>query len=113
MTIKPEVKERLAGRLKIMKEAKTPTDLAYTIGSKQLEEAMGSSRDCYRKPFIAWIEDYKKKTTPKEWYKYKNPIDLANAVWQPFLDNNEDDKLWFGSLRAGLIEWIDDYCCRH
>ena len=40
MSIKLEVKERLAERLKRMKDATTPTELAYTIWTKQLEEAM-------------------------------------------------------------------------
>ena len=112
MSIKPEVKERLAERLKRMKDATTPTELAYTIWTKQLEEAMGSSRDGYRKPFIAWIEAYKSNTTPKEFSKYKTPKDLAEGVWQPFLDRNEEDKLWFGSLRSGLVEWINAYSGR-
>jgi hypothetical protein len=109
--MKEEIKERLVERLKTMKESTTPTELAYTIWTKQLEDAMGSSRDGYRKPFINWIESYKSGTKPKEWGKYKTPKELAEAVWEPYLDNNDEDKLWFDSLRSGLVEWINDYCC--
>jgi len=112
MSIKPEIKERLAERLKRMKDATTPTELAYTIWTKQLEEAMGSSRDSYRNAFIGWIWAYKDKTIPKEWTKYKTPEELAEAVWDSSFDRSEEDKLWFGSLRSGLVEWINAYCGR-
>lgn len=112
MTVTLEFKERLEQRLKTMKEAKTPTELAYTIWTKQLEEAMGSSRDSYRNSFINWIEGYKAKTPPTEWSVYKTPNELADDIWQPYLDRNAEDKLWCGSLRAGLVEWINEYCGR-
>jgi len=112
MSVKPEIKERLAERLKRMKDATTPYELAYTIWTKQLDEAMGSSRDSYRNAFISWIWVYKDKTIPKEWTKYKNPEELAEAVWDSNFDRSEEDKLWFGSLRSGLVEWINAYCGR-
>lgn len=105
-------KERLTERLKKMQDATTPTELAYTIWTKQLEEAMGSSREAYRNAFIGWICAYRDKTTPKEWTKYKTTKELAEAVWDPNLDISEEDELWFGSLRSGLVKWINDYSNR-
>lgn len=110
MAIKEEVKERLEKRLQIIKEAKTPMDLAYTIWSKSFEEATGSSKQDYRNCFVEWIEVYKENRPPNLWYRYKNPIEVVNDIWKPFLDNNETDKLWFGSLRSELVKWINIYC---
>ncbi len=107
-----EIKKRLEARLQIMKDAKTPTELAFTIWTKELEEAMRSSRDSYRNAFVGWIEAYRDKKKPKEWTKYKTPTELAEAIWEVRYDRNEEDKLWFGSLRSYLVEWINDYCCR-
>lgn len=112
MSINPEVKERLAERLKRMKDATTPMELAYTIWSKHFEEATGSSKQDYRNCFVEWIDALKENRPPNLWNRYKKPEDVANAIWQPFLDNNEEDKLWFGSLRSGLVEWINAYCGR-
>lgn len=107
--VKQYIKDRIEDRRRIMEEAKTPVELAYTIWTKEFEEATGSSKDIYRTPFVAWVESYKSKTTPKEWTDYKTPKDLAEAIWQPFLDNNQEDEFWFGSLRSFLIKWINDY----
>ena len=110
---KTEIEERLKKRMQRMQEAKTPTELAYTIWTQQLEDAMGSSRDCYRKPFIEWIEAYKNKITPKQWTKYKTPEELAEDLWNPrIVETDESDVLWFGSLRTGLVEWIKTYAGR-
>ena len=113
MTVKKEIIERLEKRMRRMKNAKTPTELAYTIWTQQLENAMGSSRDHYRKPFIAWIEAYKNRIAPTQWTKYKTPEELAEDIWNPkIVENDESDILWFGSLRSGLVEWINNYCGR-
>lgn len=58
MSIKPAIKERLAERLKRMEDATTPSELAYTIWTKQLEEAMQSSRQSQRDPHKENTEDY-------------------------------------------------------
>lgn len=112
MAVKTEIKERLANRLQVMKEANTPSELAYTIWTKQLEEAMGSSRQEYRNCFIEWINAYKEKRKPNLWNRYQTPEDMAEAVWAKNLETDESDNLWFGSLRNGLIEWINDYSGR-
>lgn len=109
MEIKQEIKDRLAYRLKTMQDTNDPIELAYTIWTKGLDEAKGSSQDCYRLPFIAWINAYKNNETPKEWTKYKTPKDLAEGLWKPYLDCNDEDVYWFGSLRSCLIKWIEDY----
>jgi hypothetical protein len=110
MSIRPEIKERLAERLKEMKDATTPTELAYTIWTKKLEEAMGLSREPYRYALVTWIWAYKDNTIPPQWAKYKTPEEIAEAVWEPTLELGEEDRLWFGSLRSGLVEWINNYC---
>lgn len=110
MTVNTEIKERLAKRLQVMKEATNPNELSFTIWTKQLEEAMGSSRQAYRDCFIEWIIAYKEKRKPNLWNKYQTPEDVAEAVWPKNLEMDESDNLWFGSLRAGLIEWINNYC---
>ena len=112
MSVKTEIKERLEKRLQQMKEAKNPTELAYTIWTKELENAMGSSRDHYRIPFISWIEAYKNKTPPTQLTKYKTPEELAEDLWDPFVETDESDVLWFSSLRTGLVEWIKTYAGR-
>lgn len=114
MSVKTEIKERLEKRLQKMKDAITPTELAYTIWSKEFEEATGSSKQDYRNCFVEWIDAYKENRKPNLWNKYKNASELANAIWQPYLDRDDDDsdKLWFGSLRSGLVEWINAYCGR-
>lgn len=103
-----ERKERREKRIQSLKDCQTPTDLAFNIWTKQMEEAMGSSRDHYRKPFIEWIESYKSKSTPKNWTSYKTPRDLAEGIWKPFLDRSDDYGL-FSDLRNALVDWIDQY----
>lgn len=110
MSVKPEIKERLAERLQVMKEAKTPGELAYTIWTKEFEKATSTSKQDYRNCFVEWIAAYKENRKPNLWNRYKNPNEVADAIWQPFLDQDESDKLWFNSLRSGLIEWINTYC---
>ena len=110
MSIKPAIKERLAERLKRMEDATTPSELAYTIWTKQLEEAMQSSRQSYRDCLIEWIVAYKENRKPNLCNKYQTPMEVAEGIWKPYLCNNEEDKLWFGSLREGLVKWINSYC---
>ena len=114
-TMDQEFKDRLTKRLQEMKDATTPEGLAYTIWTKQLEEAMGSSRNPYRQPFVNWISSYAKHTpeTPNEWSDYKTPEELAEGIWPSKYDINESDKVWFGALRSGLVEWINQYISRY
>ena len=39
-------------------------------------------------------------------------INTEIADWDSNFDRNEEDKLWFVSLRSGLVEWINAYCSR-
>jgi hypothetical protein len=105
---KEEIQARLDKRLEEMSNCKTTTELAYTIWSKSFEEATGGSKQDYRNCFKEWIEAYREKRPPNLWNRYKTPIEVADAIWQPFLDR-ESDKLWFTSLRKGLIDWIEKY----
>ena len=102
-----ERKERREQRIQTLINCQTPTDLAFNIWTKQMEEAIGSSRDHYRNPFINWIESYKSKTIP-QWTSYKTPRDLANGIWKPFLDSPDDYGL-FSDLRNALVDWIENY----
>lgn len=104
-----ERKERREKRIQSLKECQTPTDLAYNIWTKELEEAMGD-RSHYRIPFINWIESYKMGITP-QWESYKNPRDLIEGIWKPILDRTDDFGL-FSDLRNALVDWIEQYVLR-
>lgn len=102
-----ERKERREKRIQSLKDCQTPTDLAFNIWTKQMEEYMGD-RSIYRNPFIEWIESYKSKYTPKNWTSYKTPRDLAEGIWKPYLDRSDDYGL-FADLRNALVDWIEQY----
>jgi hypothetical protein len=112
MSIKPELKEQLAEYLKRIKDATTPTELAHIIWTKQLDGIMDCDYDLYRKTFIGWVWAYRDNTIPKEWTRYKTPEELAETVWDLNFDRSEEDKFLYGSLRSGLVEWINGYCGR-
>lgn len=103
---KEELAERLEKRLKRLTSCTTPEEMAFDIWSKNLEEAMQSSRKEYRDGFINWVECYKSDTKKPMW-KYKTPEELANAIWQPYLDEPKDT--WFPALREALVLWINAY----
>ena len=71
---------------------------------------MQSSRQSYRDCLIEWIVAYKENRKPNLCNKYQTPMEVAEGIWEPYLCNNEEDKLWFGSLREGLVKWINSYC---
>ena len=102
-----ERKERREKRIQSLKDCQTPTDLAFNIWTKQMEEYMGD-RSIYRNPFIEWIESYKSKSAPKNWTSYKTPRDLAEGIWKPYLDRSDDYGL-FADLRNALVDWIEQY----
>lgn len=105
--IKQEIIDRLNVRLLELKNCQTPEEVAYTIWTKHFEQCTGSKKE-YRDGFINWVEAYKNDTTP-QWTSYKTVDDLVRSIWEPFLDITETDTFWFGSLRNGLIEWINLY----
>lgn len=105
MTTKNEIKERLEKRVQELKSCQNAEEMAFAIWTRNFESATGSSKKSYRDGFINWIESYKSGETPK--WKYKNPEELANAIWEPFLDEPEDE--WFPALRTTLKEWIRSY----
>lgn len=104
----PIISERLLRRLDEFHKAQTPEDMSYVIWTQKLKDAIGS-RASYRNSFINWVKSYKEGIPPTEWGSYKTPTDLAEGIWQLYLDNNSDDKFWFDMLRATLIEWIENY----
>lgn len=112
MAISLEIKERLAKRLEEIKLASDPTQLSYAIWTKGLEEAMGSSKQEYRRCLVEWIVAYKGNRKPMYWSKYLTPEDLAEDIWPKYFDIDESDNLWFSSLRNELIKWINEYCSR-
>jgi hypothetical protein len=100
-----KIKERLANRVFEIKSANTPEDLSFVIWSKGTEEATGSSKQSYRDGFVDWIKSYANGTGAK--WQYKNPTELAESIWQPFLDEPND--IWFPAIRAALVNWIEDF----
>lgn len=100
------LKERRLKRIESLMNCKTPEELAYNIWTKQSEDCIGD-RSHYRNPFINWIESYKAKSIP-QWKSYKTPRDLAEGIWKPFLDR-EDDYGLFSDLRNALVDWIERY----
>ena len=102
-----ERKERREKRIQSLLDCQTTTDLAFNIWTKQMDEYM-SDRSIYRTPFIEWIESYKSKTPVKMWTSYKTPRDLAEGIWKPYLDR-EDDYGLFSDLRNALVRWIANY----
>ena len=103
---KREMSKRRDKRIKTLRDCKTPEELALNIWSIGLEKAMGSSKEVYRKPFVDWIECYKTEEIPT--WKYKTPMDLAEGIWQPYLDSESDNGL-FVALRKELVKWIEKY----
>lgn len=99
--VSPEERRRV--RLHSMDICLTAKDLAYNIWTEELEEAVGD-RSSYRKPFIEWVESYCKGEKPKQW-KYSSPSELAEAIWKPYLDMENDDL--FLQLRNHLVMWIE------
>lgn len=102
---------RLNIRLQELKECKSPYDVSYFIWSKHFEECTGN-KDEDRSGFIDWVESHKNNTKPDHWTPYNNVEDiteLSEFIWPTYLDLTETDTLYFGSLRKGLIEWINQY----
>jgi hypothetical protein len=107
--VSQEIRERLEKRLQEIKVCKTLEELSFSIWSKKFEEATGSSKREYRDCFIEWVSAFKEKRLPNLWNRYKTVENLVCAIWYPYLDNNEEDILWFGSLRNELTVWIENY----
>lgn len=105
--VNQDIIDRLNKRLQVLKDCNSPEEVSYTIWTKHFEECTGSKKE-YRDGFINWVESYKNNTTP-QWTSYDTVEDLVLSIWEPYLDNTETDTLWFGSLRKGLIEWINHY----
>lgn len=103
-----EQKNRLEERLNKFRSAETPEEISFLIWSEQLEEATGSSKQSYRDGLVEWIKAYKEERLPKLYSKYKTPLDLAEGVWPPYLDDGDND-VWFISLRKVLVNWINNY----
>jgi len=108
MEVSQEIKDRLEKRLQVIKDCKTLEELSFSIWSKKLDVTTGSSKQTYRDGFINWIESKKTGKKPT-WTKYQTVQNLVYAIWYPHLDNNEEDVLWFGSLRNELTVWIENY----
>lgn len=101
--------QRLEKRLERIRNCAEPISLSFEIWTTRMEKAIGSSRQEYRNGFVDWIESYKNRTRAK--WIYRNPEELANSVWPPYLDR-EDDSLWFIKLRIELVKWINRYSKR-
>lgn len=104
-----EMAERLENRLKEIRSAKTPEDLSFAIWSKEFEAAMGSSRQSYRDCLVEWVTALKEKRPPNLWNKYTNPLQVAQDIWKPFLNQDKTDEIWFGSLINEFVSWVNNY----
>ena len=102
-----EKQKRLENRIDEILKSKTPVELSFVIWTKTLENAT-HSLECYREPFVNWIECHKNKT--KSQWSYKTPAELANAIWKPKLELDKEDNIWFSTLRENLVAWINSYC---
>lgn len=103
-----EIKDRREKKLQSLKDCQTPTDVAYNIWTKELDEYVNAEFGYRkRKLFVDWIESYKLKRTPQLSF-LKTPSDLADDIWKPFLDHPDDYGL-FSDLRNTLVEWIEQY----
>lgn len=103
-----ERKLRREKRLQSLKDCQTPTDVAYNIWTKELDEYVNAEFGYQkRKLIVDWIESYKLKRTP-QWSSYKTPSDLAYGIWKPCLDQLDDYGL-FSDLRNTLVDWIEQY----
>jgi hypothetical protein len=102
--MKEKIKKREELRYNKIRSCNSPEELSWVIWTKDLEEAMQSSRDCYRKPFVQWINEYT-VGLPHAGWKYNNPHELAEGIWHVFI--NEDGH--FKRLRNTLVDWIENY----
>jgi hypothetical protein len=99
---KAEIKAREEKRYEELRNCTTPEELSFAVWTMDLENAMQSSRDCYRKPFVQWIEEYA-QNKPHEGWKYNTPRELAEDIWKVF------DEEYFKNLQQILITWIEQY----
>ena len=102
--MKETYEQRLQNRIEQIKTCKTPEELSFAIWPKDMDEKIGS-RQSYRDGLTNWIHSFKNNTKPN--WKYKSPREVAEAIWQPYLD--EENDIWFPSLRNTVEDWIHDY----
>lgn len=69
-----------------------------------MDEKIGS-RQSYRDGLTNWINSYKNNTKPN--WRYKSPLELVEAIWQPYLDEEKD--IWFPTIRNTVEDWIQDF----
>jgi hypothetical protein len=78
--------------------------LSFVIWTKELEDAMQSSREIYREPFRLWIDEYIHDLPHTQW-QYKTPLDLANDIWKYCL---KEDEPYYKQIKDTLIEWVEN-----
>ena len=105
MNTQPQTfEERLQNRIDQIKTCRTPDELSFAIWPKDMDNKIGS-QNSYRDGLINWIHCF--KTNTKANWKYKSPREVVEAIWQPYLD--EENDIWFPSLRNTLEDWILDF----
>jgi hypothetical protein len=102
---KEEIRAREEKRYEEIRNCISPEELSFAVWTKDIEEVMHSSRDCYRKPFVQWINEYASGIPHTAW-KYSTPRELAEAIWKPYLDSGDK---YFENLRQTLTMWIEQY----
>ncbi|MDR1338536.1 MAG: hypothetical protein LBK58_00500 [Prevotellaceae bacterium] len=79
-------------------------ELSFVIWTKEMEEAMRSSREIYRAPFRLWVEEYMHDLPHTQW-QYETPYDLANDIWKYHTIENRG---YYEEIKDTLIEWIEN-----
>jgi len=75
---------------------KTPQQLADLIFRSEENKEL----------FVGWVRAYAEGITPKQWFIYRNPRQLAESIWKTHQDVEGDGR---GRLREALEEWIENY----
>jgi hypothetical protein len=79
-------------------------EMSFVIWTKELEEAMQSSRECYRAPFRLWIYEYVHDLPHTQW-QYKTPLDLANDIWKYYL---KEDEPYYKQIKDTFVKWVEN-----
>ena len=98
-------KARNESRYEEIRNCKTPEELSCVIWTKGFEDAMQSSMDIYRKPFVKWINEYVSGKERTEW-KYSTPRKLAECIWMSFKEGGREH---FGKLHQTFVDWVENY----
>jgi hypothetical protein len=95
---KEEIRAREEKKYEEIRNCKSPEELSFAVWTKDMDEAMQSSRDCYRKPFVQWVVEHA-SGIPHTGWRYKTTREFVEGIWPPFLDAGDSH---FENLRKVL-----------